>query len=257
MPKKKQKLVIANWKMNPPMSLEAEHIFSEIKKTGVRLKNTHAVVCPPSVFLGDLQAVYSGEKVSIGAQDVFWEKSGSYTGEVSIGQLKDSGVRYVLVGHSERRALGETNDVVKKKLDTVLAAGMTAVLCVGETKRDSHGDYLAFITEELRTALFDVSEKDMKSVIIAYEPVWAIGKSGAEAMGPHDMHQMTLFVRKILMSMFQKSVASKIKIIYGGSVERSNAEELIKDGEVDGFLVGHASLDAKHFSDILNIVEQS
>lgn len=257
MPKKKQKLVIANWKMNPQTSIEAEHIFQEIKKTAVKLKRTHAVVCSPAIFLGDLQAIYSGEKISIGAQDVFWEKNGSYTGEVSVGQLKDSGVKYVLVGHSERRALGETNEIVKNKLDAVISSGMKAVLCIGESERDDHGDYLAFITEELRSGLAGVSPKNIKNVIVAYEPIWAIGKCKEDAMSPHDMHQMSLFIRKILMSMFQRNIASRVNILYGGSVERENAEELIKDGEIDGFLIGRASLEGKHFSDILNIVERS
>jgi len=251
-----KKLVIANWKMNPQTSAEAESMFSDIKKIGVKLKKTHAVVCPPDIFLGDLQAVYSGEKVSLGAQDVFWKKKGSYTGEVSVDQLKDSDVKYVLVGHSERRALGETNEEVQMKLEAVVEAGMTPVLCVGEIERDDHGDYLSFITEELKSALLNISEKKIKNVIVAYEPIWAIGKDGDDAMSPHDMHQMSLFIRKILLSMFQKKAASSVSVIYGGSVERDNAEDLMRGGEVNGFLVGHASLDAKHFSDILNIVEK-
>lgn len=252
----KKRLVVGNWKMNPQMSLEAEHIFNEIKKIAVRLKKVHAVVCSPYVFLGDLQAIYSGKKISIGAQDVFWEKRGPYTGEISIDQLKDSSVRYVLIGHSERRRLGDTNDIVKRKMETVISTNLIPILCVGESKRDDHGDYLAFISEELRSAFVNIPEKKMKNVVIAYEPIWAIGQTKEDAMSPHDMHQMTLFIRKILMSMFQKSLVSGIKILYGGSVEKGNSEELIKEGNIDGFLVGRASLDAKHFSDILNIVEK-
>lgn len=252
-----KRLVIANWKMNPQTAIEAESMFSEIKKTALKLKKTHAVICPPSIFLGDLQAVYSGEKISIGAQNVFWKKKGSHTGEISTDQLKDSGVKYVLVGHSERRALGESNEEVRMKLEAVIGSGMIPVLCIGEKDRDDHGDFLAFLTEELKSALLNITEKKIKSVVIAYEPIWAIGKDGEDAMSPHDMHQMSLFIKKILMSMFQKKAVSSIPVIYGGSVKRDNAEDLIKEGEIEGFLVGGASLEPNHFSDILNIVEKN
>ncbi len=257
MAKKANKFLIGNWKMNPQTVAEAEKLFKKIKPTAVRFKNTHVVLCPPTIFLGDIEPLYRGEKISFGAQDIFWEMDGAYTGEISASQLVDAGVSYVLIGHSERRALGEDNESVKRKLEATLRHSLTPVLCVGETKRDHGGEYLSFITEQITSAFEDISVKDVSDVVIAYEPVWAIGKDEDDAMTAHELHQMSLFVRKILTNLYDAKTARKVSVIYGGSVKRENAEELISEGNIDGFLVGSASLDAEHFLDIGRIIENS
>jgi len=242
--------------MEPRTATEARSLFLSIKKQSIRVKKTTIVVCPPTIFLGDIQAAHSGKKISTGSQDVFWEKNGAFTGEISIDQLIDSDVAYVIVGHSERRALGDTNEIVVQKLHTVVDAKLTPILCIGEKVRDEDGEYLSFIREQIESALKDVPHNKIKNIIIAYEPIWAIGK-GDSSMGPKEMHETSLYIHKILVSMFDKKIASGVAVLYGGSVERGNAEELIKDGEVSGFLVGHASLHADHFIDIVKIVDNS
>lgn len=256
MASKSTKYVIGNWKMEPRTALEAERLFDDIQSGLKRIKNTEVVVCPPFIFTGDVQAVKRGAKLAIGAQDVFWEKSGAFTGEISIEQLQDSGVEYVLVGHSERRALGDGNKVVSKKLTVALDAGLRVVLCVGESERDSHGKYFAHIKEQIESALLHIPHTRVKNILIAYEPIWAIGV-GEEAIGTHDLHEMSIYIKKVLIPIFGKKISSKVPVLYGGSVNRNNAEALIHDGEIQGFLVGRASMDAHHFGDIISFVEKS
>jgi len=258
--KRDTKYVIGNWKMEPRTALEAESLFLNIKKATSKIKSTKIVVCPPSIFIGDIQSVYRGSKIHIGAQDVFWENppagGGAFTGEISVSQLKDGGVEYVIVGHSERRAIGEGNDIIAQKLLTILQANLVPVLCVGELQRDHSGEYFAFIKEEIESALRSVPHNKIKKVIIAYEPVWAIGK-GNDAMRPHDIHEMSIYIRKILVMMFGKVIAQGVSILYGGSVESSNAQNLIEGGAINGFLLGHISLNPNHFAEIVSIVDKA
>lgn len=253
----KKKLIIGNWKMNPVSSREARKIFTGIKTAASALKKVGVVIAPPFVFLPELVKGYRGKKIVFGAQDVSFEQKGSYTGEVSAPMLKDFGVKYVIVGHSERRALGENNELVHKKVLSVLGQHMTAVLCIGERERDRDATYFTFLKAQIVTALRSVEPTQLKKLVIAYEPVWAIGKSAKDAMKPHDIHQMVVFIRKVLTELYEKKVALSVPILYGGSVESGNAETLITEGEVAGFLVGHASLEPQEFNDILSIVERS
>lgn len=251
-----KKIIIANWKMNPQTLIDAKKLFLEVKKTASRIKNAQTIICPPFVYLSELNKLYSGHRITLGAQDVFWEENGSHTGEISINEIKSVGVKYVILGHSEKRALGETNETVNKKVITSLKAGLNVILCIGEGKRDSHALYLKFLTEELATALSGVSKNHLKNLIIAYEPLWAIGKTGDDAISSHQMHEMYIFIKKILTELYGKNPVSSIPIIYGGSAESDNVEELLEKGEVDGFLIGHASLDASQFNEILEIANK-
>lgn len=242
--------------MNPASLIEAKKIFSGIKKTAGRLKNVQTVICPPNVFLSELNKLYSGHRMSLGAQDVFWEKRGAYTGEVSADEIKSVGGKFVIVGHSERRAYGETNEIVNKKVIASLKAGLNVILCIGESKRDSHALYLKFLTEELESALSGVSRKELANLIVAYEPIWAIGKSAKDAISSHEMHEMYIFVKKTITEIFDKKSAAKVPVLYGGSAEPDNAEMLLAQSEIDGFLVGRASLNAEKFSKILEIANK-
>lgn len=250
---KNKKLIIANWKLNPETLKDAKKLFTNIKKVASKTQNVQTVICSPSVYISELSKMYSGHRVEVGAQDVFWENKGSYTGELSPTALKSVGAKYVIIGHSERRALGENNIDVNKKMIAALKAGLNVVLCVGESKRDSQALYLKFLREELESALESVLKNHIKNLIITYEPLWAIGKSADDAVSSHQMHEMYIFIRKILTELYGKNIAFNVPIIYGGSAEPDNVKELLDSGEIDGFLVGHASLKADQFNEILKI----
>ena len=249
----KTKLVVANWKMNPKSLTEADEIFNGIKGTAGKMRGVHTVIAPPYVYLGELADGYKGKNLSFGAQDVSYELKGSFTGEISIPMLRDSGATYAIVGHSERRALGESNELIHKKVAASLEAKFKTILCIGEQERDPGAEYLAFLKEQLTSALTGIPQSQLSSMIIAYEPVWAIGKSDLEAAKPRDVHEMVIYIRKILVELYDNKVAMKIPVLYGGSVEPENAEALLREGEVNGFLVGHASLDPGEFNAILKI----
>lgn len=252
-----KKLLIANWKMNPKTLPEAKRLFLDVKKAIGKMTGARAVICPPAVFLPEIQKLYIGKRIAFGAQDVHTEKGGSHTGSLSAPMLRSVGASYAIVGHSERRAAGETNDDTRRKVRAALDERIAPVLCVGEQERDhNNGDHLHFIREEVETALRDIAKDELRRIAVAYEPIWAIGKSAADAMKPHDVHEMMLFVRKVLAEMFDRDTALAVPVLYGGSVEPENCDALIKEGGVNGFLVGHASLDATSFGDILACVYQ-
>jgi triosephosphate isomerase len=253
---KNKKLIIANWKLNPKTLKDAKKLFSDIKKVGSTTRNIQTVICSPSIYINELNKMYSGHRVEVGAQDVFWENEGSHTGEISPVALKSVGAKYVIIGHSERRALGETNVDVNKKVVATLKEGLNVVLCIGESKRDSQALYLKFLQEELESALIGVPKNHLKNLIVTYEPVWAIGKTAGDAVSSHQMHEMSIFIKKILIGLYGKNTMQNVPIIYGGSAEPGNVRELLDKGEVDGFLVGHASLKASEFNEILKITNE-
>lgn len=255
--KKNKTYVIANWKMNPTTLSEALNLFDGIKSASSRAQNVTTVICPPSVFLTELRLSYTGQKIFFGAQDSFWEEKGSYTGYVSPKMLKSIDIDYVILGHSERRALGEDNETVRKKVSEALDEELNVILCVGERERDSQGEYLSFLREELKSALEGVPTQMLKKIIIAYEPIWAIGKSAEMAMKPQDVHETVIFVRKILAELYDVDTAHSVPVLYGGSTEPSNVALLFEKGEIDGFLVGHASLVPEDFNEIVAIANKN
>ncbi len=153
------------------------------------------------------------------------------------------------------RAAGETSHLVALKAQAVIKHGLTAVVCIGESERDARGGYLTHLEEQIRQSLAGITRPKLTSVVIAYEPVWAIGKSADEAMTPTTLHETTLFIKKILVSMYGRAAGTAVRVLYGGSVESKNAGSLMQDGAVDGFLVGHASVDAKEFKTIIASVD--
>ena len=245
-------LVIGNWKMNPPTVNAAKRLFSDIKKGTYKMSGVQLVVAPPPVFLGELKKIRNGsKKVALCAQSMHWEVGGAYTGEVSAAMLKDLAVGYVIIGHSERRATGITDEQVNKKIIRSIKSGFVAVVCVGERKRDSHGDYLKLVEKQIREGLKGVTKTKLSNIVIAYEPIWAIGTG--ETATPEDAHEMKLFIQKILADIYGRNFINRVRVIYGGSVNSRNAEDLMKDGTVDGFLVGGASLKPAEFIKIANI----
>lgn len=250
--KKNKLLIVANWKMNPETAEKAKEIFLETKKVVKILKNTKVVICPPFVYLSDLEKV-NDSKIILGAQDMFWEKSGSFTGEISAGMLSKEG--YVILGHSERRELGETDEMVSKKTISAIKSGLLPIVCVGEKERDDKGEYLHFLRNQITSSLVSLPKRYLAKLVIAYEPVWAIGKSEDQAMKPGDIHETSLYIRKILSEIYDQKSALSVPVLYGGSVNHNNAKDMITLGEVQGLLVGRESLAPKKFEELLKNVD--
>jgi triosephosphate isomerase len=188
-------------------------------------------------------AKLAGTSVNIGAQTVSRYTDHKSTGESSAKAVESAGASYTLVGHSERRAMGQTNEQVMEEVEAALEAKLLVILCVGEDERDASGSHFAAIEEQLRASLPKLTPKDAKLLIVAYEPVWAIGKTAADAMTPGDLEETAIFLRKVLAEVIGRTQALNVPILYGGSVEPDNAEYLMHAG-VSGFLVGHASIEA-------------
>lgn len=243
-------LIVGNWKMNPPTFREAKLLFEATKKAADGAKGVSVVVAPPSIYMRELSKGYRG-KIAFAVQHANAETSGAHTGEVSFAMAKDAKATYGIIGHAERRAMGETNDDTKLKVKTAFAEGLTPILCVGETSRTTSGTHFAFVRDQLRVGLSDISTGNLKKIIIAYEPVWAIGASSA--MGPRDMHEMAIFIRKCVFELHGEA-AHMIRVLYGGSIDATNAPAMLSEGDVHGLLVGRASADAAHIRDLLQAI---
>ncbi len=252
---KKRNLVVANWKMNPESLEEAKKIFNAIRNSAKGLKNADVIVCPPFTYLQPFSKLDFPKNVFLGAQNVFGETKGAFTGEISAGMVKNLGANFSIVGHSERRAMGETNEIVRKKVQIAFNTNLMPILCIGEKERDKDGNHLEFIKNQIKECLTGLSKKDLVGIHIAYEPIWAIGKSYKEAMSPTDIHETVLFIKKSFGELFGRDTADSLRILYGGSVEAENASEIVRLGNIDGFLVGHASLVPSQFSAILKAAD--
>ncbi len=251
-----KKLVIGNWKLYIDSPKEAKELYRASQNAARTVRRTHVVVCPQTPLLG-LFASNVSSSIRLGAQDAFWDVEPKHTGASSVYALRSLGVSHVILGHSEMRAAGETSHLVSLKAQTVIKHGLTAVICVGENERDIRGNYLTVLESQIRESLAGITRAKLESVVIAYEPVWAIGKSADEAMTPATLHETTLFIKKILVSMYGRKPGTAVRVLYGGSVESKNATSLIQEGTVDGFLVGHASVDAKEFKAIIASVDKA
>lgn len=220
-------LIIANWKMNPSNSKEAVDLANAVAK-GVEGLEADVVLCPPFVYIP--QILNTKYQIQVGAQDCFWEDQGPYTGEVSPSMLKSLGCTYVILGHSERRQLGETSIMVNKKIKAALLAGLIPVVCIGEE-----------FEEEMKIIFHGIKnlKLEIKNLVLVYEPVWAISTNpGAKAVTPKDVKESVAFMR---------SIAKNTTILYGGSVDSKNVTEFLGEDTAQGALVGGASLDPKEF----------
>ena len=236
-------IIVANWKMNPLTLVEAKKLFLGVKK-GIS-KKAEVVVCPPFIFLSAL----SGLK--LGGQNCFWEEKGAFTGEISASLLKDAGAQYVIIGHSERRQFfHETDETVNKKTKAALKSHLTPIVCVGETlsERESKKTFKVIETQ-LKGGFANFGPEEMKRLVIAYEPVWAIGTG--KVATPEEAQEVHAFIRKELSKIFGNDVTQHLRILYGGSVKPDNISNLMGEGDIDGALVGGASLDANQFSEIV------
>lgn len=249
----KRKIIVGNWKMRPVHLDEAKRTFGAIKRTAAKLSGTHVVICPSFVYIDALRAKRGPSVVSIGAQDAYFEQEGSFTGEVSPTMLKDMGVTHVILGHSEKRAMGETDETIAKKVQAVLDAGMHPILCVGENERDAQALYLETLKTQIRGSLAKIPRRFADQLIVAYEPVWAVGAK--EPMDPATIQEMSLFVKKTISDMYGHDNGIATPILYGGAVNFRNAGDIIARGGVDGLLVGRESVNAPGFTELLKAVD--
>ncbi len=240
--------------MNPGTFKEAKSLLDATRKAGDKAKQVSIVLAPPSIYLRQLRLLYKGKRIAFGAQSAHYEQGGAFTGEVSMTQVRDAKATYVLVGHAERRAAGETNVDTSKKVAAALALNMTPVLCVGETTRSNSGDHFAVVAEQLKAGLATVQKPVLKKILIAYEPVWAIGAS--RPMSSRDMHEMAIFIRKTIVGI-HGDVGMQMRILYGGSIDETNAAEMCREGEVEGLLVGRASSDPRKITALIAALQQA
>lgn len=211
------------------------------------------VICPPFTALSETAEVIYDSNIKLGAQDCHWQEEGAFTGEVSALMLKDVGCEFVIIGHSERRQyFGESNESVNKKIKAVLKQGLTPIVCVGETLKERETKKtFKVLDDHIQNGLKDITEEEVLKLVIAYEPVWAIG-TGKTAT-PNQAQEAQKYIRELLKKMYNEEAAENIRIQYGGSVKPDNITELMKQPDVDGALVGSASLDLPSFSEIVKL----
>lgn len=243
-------LIIANWKSNPD-SPERALLLARKVEHGIRgIKDVEVVVAPPYPFLFPVARMLTRAK--LGAQDAGWEDIGPFTGEVSWRQLKRLKAHYVIIGHSERKLrLGETGEMINKKLDALLKHGMAPILCVGGSGRQGE-DTPGKIGEELRAALRGISRRTLKNLVVAYEPIWAVSSNpDSRPDTPENAFRASLYIRRVFAGIFGRNAAERIRVIYGGSVNKKNAASFIEGTQMQGVLVGAASLNPKEFVGIV------
>jgi triosephosphate isomerase len=247
---RKAPFVAGNWKMNLSRP-EARELARKIAAAMPGLQESTVVLVPPYTALGEVGAALAGSEVRLGAQDLFWEDKGAYTGEVSAPMLKDAGCSYVLVGHSERRQVfGETDESVNRKVRAALRSGLSPIVCVGEVLEEREGGWtMARIDAQLQAGLRDLSAAELGNIVLAYEPVWAIGTG--KTASPVQAEEVHAHIRSRLEASYGNAQASCAIILYGGSVKPANSYPLFEQKNIDGFLVGGASLDAGDFAGIV------
>jgi triosephosphate isomerase len=250
-------IVAGNWKMYKTIG-EAIELANGLKREFFDLSadDIEIVLCPSFTALSEVAEVVIGSNIGVGAQDTSWEPEGAYTGEVSPVMIKDAGCRYVIIGHSERRQyFSETNESVNKKLKAALKHGLTPIVCVGETLAErERGDTFKVLDDHVNNGLAQISKEEMIKIVIAYEPVWAIGTG--KTASPAQAQEVHHYIRDLLVKLFDKETAEQVRIQYGGSVKPENIVELMRQPDVDGGLVGGASLKVDSFSPIVKQAAQ-
>ena len=247
----RKKIVAGNWKMNNDLA-ETQELLSHLKMQLVKEPEAEVMVAPAFT---NLYSAFQGLKdtpVQVVAQNMHQAENGAYTGEISAKMLKSIGVDTVILGHSERRAhFGETNDILAEKVNAALKSEMRIIFCFGEELADRKSDkHFDLVAKQLEESLYQISEADWKNVVLAYEPVWAIGTG--ETASPEQAQEMHAFIRKNISEKFNDEIAQNVSILYGGSVKPANAKEIFAKEDVDGGLIGGASLKAVDFVEIIN-----
>jgi triosephosphate isomerase len=246
----RKNIVAGNWKMNKTLE-EGVELAKTINRQ-VNEEGVVVIICPPFIHLTEVNKIITKDSLFLGAQNCASEASGAYTGEVSAQMIKSTGADYVIIGHSERRSYyGETDAILNKKVKLALQNGLLPVFCCGEVLKEREaGIHMQVVKSQIEKGLFDLSEEDFSKVVVAYEPVWAIG-TGVNA-SPEQAQEMHKLIRDLVSDKYGKSVADNLSILYGGSCKPSIARELFANPDVDGGLIGGASLSATEFIGIIN-----
>ncbi|RBW71216.1 triose-phosphate isomerase [Bacillus taeanensis] len=246
-------IIAGNWKMNKTLS-EAKGFVEEVKGQIPAEDKVDSVVCAPALFLDALVNDTKGSALKVGAQNMHWEESGAFTGEISPAALKDLAVDYVVIGHSERRELfAETDETVNQKTHAAFKHGLTPIVCVGETLEEREEDRTKeVVKEQVEKGLAGLSEEQAKQTVVAYEPIWAIGTG--KTASSEQANEVCAYIRTVLAEQFSQETADAIRIQYGGSVKPDNIKELLEQSDIDGALVGGASLEPQSFLQLLEAV---
>lgn len=242
-------LIVGNWKLNPQSVKDATALAAGIAKSHKKKAEPYVAVGPTHVHLSEVANKIKSSTVMLSAQNLSAEPMGAFTGEISAMQLRDLGTEFVIIGHSERRAMGETDAQVQAKTLMALKNKLTPIVCIGERKRDSHGEFFSFVESQIRYLCKGLTPAQVKKIVIAYEPIWAIG-TGKTATA-EDVKEMQLFIKTVITKIFDRKVADAVRLLYGGSVKPHNAAQLQSEGGMNGFLVGGASLKVKDFLAII------
>jgi triosephosphate isomerase len=251
----RQKTIAGNWKMYKTIP-EARELIEALRKNAANIRKTRIIVCPPALAVPEAVQLLKDSNIAVGAQNLYWEKEGAYTGEISAPMIRAAGASFVIIGHSERRQyFGETNETVNLKLKAALKEGLNPIVCVGETLEQRESDQTRQIIEkQIRGAFRDIETGSFLEIIIAYEPVWAIG-TGKTAT-PEQAQEVHAYIRGLVEKMYDRATASQTIIQYGGSVKPENASDLLSQRDIDGALVGGACLKADSFMSIINSAEK-
>jgi triosephosphate isomerase (TIM) len=237
--------------MNPQTGEEARILCTETVALSKKIHPDHQIViCPPAVYLHELAEEITSRTCVLGAQDCFWEDQGSFTGYISPPMIFSARARYVILGHSERRALGETDDMIHKKVAHLLLHPLTPIVCIGETNRE--GNFFDTIRTQVIGAIRGLARADIMRIIFAYEPVWAIGAQSTREATPLECREMMYFIRKVIAEEIDTDCAQAVTILFGGSVSHTNAYSYITEGEAQGLLVGRASLSTESLQALFN-----
>jgi triosephosphate isomerase (TIM) len=250
----RRKVIAGNWKMNSDLK-ETQNLLSKLS-AGLSMDslNCDVIVCPPFTSLSEAYSLLKDTKIKIGAQNMYFETSGAFTGEISANMLKSIGCEYVILGHSERRSIfGESDELINKKIKKAIESGLKPIFCVGELLEERESGITEKIIErQLKSGLDGISSDEVSRIIIAYEPVWAIGTG--KTASPAQAQEVHLFIRRLIDEKYGASISGNIIIQYGGSVNANNASELLFQKDIDGALVGGASLKAESFIGIINAI---
>lgn len=243
-------IIAGNWKMNKGIN-ETRELLTEIKNMDLGHK-VEVVVCPPFTSLSEASNILKSTEIGLGSQNMHWEDKGAYTGEISAHMLKEIGCKYVIIGHSERRQyFGETDETVNLKVKTALKNKLIPIVCVGENiEQRKNGETEAVVSEQVRKGVAGLTQEEIENIVIAYEPIWAIG-TGISSKG-EDANDVAKLIRDVLKDIFNDKVSESIRIQYGGSVNPGNIREYMNQTEIDGALVGGASLKADDFIKLIN-----
>jgi triosephosphate isomerase len=251
----RKKIIAGNWKMNKT-GAEAASFARDLKIKTLNINKTEIIVCPPFTALAPVHEMLKEGRIKMGAQNVHWEPDGAYTGEVSAEMIENAGCKYVIIGHSERKQyFGETNQSVNKKIRRTLTTSLSPIFCIGETlQQRQDGQTNEIIKKQLIEGLADLSSDQMKRIVLAYEPVWAIG-TGLTAT-PEQAEEVHQFIRELIGERFNPQVAEVASILYGGSAKPDNIKELLSQQNIDGGLIGGASLKVDSFVAMIKIAEE-